>query len=138
MVTSGITSPAASLLGDAFQDSVAPAPQMVEQLVPGLQLVDESVSAPKIVRASRIQEPMDVHALVIPALEVVEEPHETLFSQRAKLFRIRDGEWQERRLGDAKFTCTRKQTWRVSRCKRRALWTISPISTCSTSPSSAS
>ena len=51
---------------------------------------------------------MEEQTLVIPALQVVEEPDETLFSHRAKLFRMRDGKWEERGLGDAKLHVHRK------------------------------
>ena len=74
---------------------------MFEQSVPGLQLVDESVVSPKRKRANRIQGLMEEQTLVIPALQVVEEPHE-------KLLRMRDGKWEERGLGDAKLHLHRK------------------------------
>ena len=45
VVALGCTSSAAPLLGDGFWDTLALVPQMVEQLVLGLQLVDESVVA---------------------------------------------------------------------------------------------
>ena len=51
---------------------------------------------------------MEEQTLVIPALQVVEEPDETLFSYQAKLFQMRDGKWEERGLGDAKLHVHRK------------------------------
>ena len=81
---------------------------MVGQLVPEPLLVNESVVVPKIVRTNRIQEPIQEQTLVVPALQVVEELHETLFSNRAKLFRMRDGKWEDRGLGDAKLHLHRK------------------------------
>ena len=54
---------------------------------------------------TRIQEPMEEQTLVIPALQVVDE---TLFSHQAKLFRMRDGGWEERGLGDPKLHMHRK------------------------------
>ena len=55
------TPPAAPLLGDALWDTLALVPQIVEQLVPGLYLVDESVVAPKTVRVNKIQDPTEEH-----------------------------------------------------------------------------
>ena len=51
---------------------------------------------------------MEEQTLVILALQMVEEPHETLFSHQAKLFQMRDGKWEERGFGDAKLHVHRK------------------------------
>ena len=53
---------------------------------------------------------MQEQTLVIPALLVVEEPHETLLSPQAKQFRMRDGKREETGLGGAKLHLQRKKT----------------------------
>ena len=79
-VALGCTSPAAPLLTDAFWDTVTLVPQMVEQLVP----------KDRVVRTDRIQEPMG-RADSGAGGGITSE---TLFSNQAKLFWMRDGQWE--------------------------------------------